>query len=168
MDMIFVYEASFFGIPCGLIVGVSSSFFIAVVVQHSVRDVLYAICCITGTLLTWLFITKQETFENKVSCLIRLSLLFFVLTVVISLEGSLIYSLFFSGIEGQNENSTVLFLTYTLVLQNFTLFLSAFLARIPVNLFDKALAVFGGFGCYAGMNALIHFWNSKNSISKED
>ena len=161
MDMIFVYAASFFGLPCGLIVGVSSSFFNAVVVQHSVRHVLYAVCCITGTLLTWLFITKQKTFENKVFCLIRLSLLFFVSTVVISLEGSLIYSIFFSRTEVKNENSTVLFLTYTLVLQNFGLILSAFLARLPVNLFDKALAVFGGFGCYAGVNALIHFWNSK-------
>ena len=168
MDMIFVYAASFFGLPCGLIVGVSSSFFNAVVVQHSIRHVLYAVCCITGTLLTWLFITKQKTFENKVFFLIRLSLLFFVSTVVISFEGSLIYSIFFSRTEVKNENSTVLFLTYTLVLQNFGLILSAFLARLPVNLFDKALAVFGGFGCYAGVNALIHFWNSKNSISKED
>ena len=161
MDMIFVYAASFFGRPCGLIVGVSSSFFNAVVVQHSLRHVLYAVCCITGTLLTWLFITKQKTFENKVFFLIRLSLLFFVSTVVISFEGSLIYSIFFSRTEVKNENSTVLFLTYTLVLQNFGLILSAFLARLPVNLFDKALAVFGGFGCYAGVNALIHFWNSK-------
>lgn len=89
--------------------------------------------------------------------------MFFISTVVISLEGSLIYSLFFSGIAGQNENSTVLFLTYTLVLQNFGLILSAFLARLPVNLFDKALAIFDGYGIYAGINAFINFWNTRKA-----
>ena len=60
----------------------------------------------------------------------------------------MIYYIFFSNSVGQNENSTVMFLTYTLVLQNFGLVISAFLARLPVNLFDKALAVFGGFGIF--------------------
>lgn len=166
MDMIFVYAASFFGIPCGIIVGVCSSLFNAIVIQHIFKHVLYALCCITGTLLTWLFITRQQTFENRIFFWIRLVLMFFISTVVISLEGSLIYSLFFSGIAGQNENSTVLFLTYTLVLQNFGLILSAFLARLPVNLFDKALAVFGGYGIYAGVNALINFCNAKKALSK--
>lgn len=155
MDMIFVYAASFFGIPCGIIVGVCSSLFNAIVIQHIFKHVLYALCCITGTLLTWLFITRQKTFETKVLFWLRLVLMFFISTVVISLEGSIIYSLFFSGISGQNENSTVLFLTYTLVLQNFGLILSAFLARLPVNLFDKAIAVFGGFGIFCEVRKII-------------
>lgn len=79
---------------------------------------------------------------------IRLMVLVFLSTIVISLEGSLIYFLFFSNTVGQNENSTVIFLTYTLVLQDFGLIISAFLARLPVNLFDKAIAVFAGFGIY--------------------
>ena len=74
--------------------------------------------------------------------------LVFLSTIVISLEGSLIYFLFFSNTVGQNENSTVIFLTYTLVLQDFGLIISAFLARLPVNLSDKAIAVFAGFGIY--------------------
>ena len=148
MDMIFVYAASFFGIPCGIIVGVGTSLFNSIFIQHIAKHSLYAICCITGTIFTWLLITRYREFESKVMLSIRLMVLVFLSTIVISLEGSLIYSIFFSNSVGQNENSTVIFLTYTLVLQNFGLIISAFLARLPVNLFDKAIAVFAGFGIY--------------------
>lgn len=148
MDMIFIYAASFFGLTCGIIVGMGSSFFTAVFIQHILMHGMYSICCITGSLLTWLLITREKNFESSVLFWIRLVLLFFISTIVISLEGSMIYYIFFSNSVGQNENSTVMFLTYTLVLQNFGLVISAFLARLPVNLFDKALAVFGGFGIF--------------------
>jgi len=148
MDMIFIYAASFFGLTCGIIVGMGTIFFNAVFIQHILMHGMYSICCITGSLLTWLLITREKNFESSVLFWIRLVLLFFISTIVISLEGSMIYYIFFSNSEGQNENSTVMFLTYTLVLQNFGLAISAFLARLPVNLFDKALAVFGGFGIF--------------------
>lgn len=148
MDMIFVYAASFFGLTCGIIVGMGTSFFNAIFLQHLLMHGMYSICCITGSLLTWLLITREKNFESSVLFWIRLVLLFFISTIVISLEGSMIYYIFFSNSVGQNENSTVMFLTYTLVLQNFGLVISAFLARLPVNLFDKALAVFGGFGIF--------------------
>ena len=148
MDMIFIYAASFFGLTCGIIVGMGTSFFTAIFIQHLLMHGIYSICCITGSLLTWLLITREKNFESSVLFWIRLVLLFFISTIVISLEGSMIYYIFFSNSVGQNENSTVMFLTYTLVLQNFGLVISAFLARLPVNLFDKALAVFGGFGIF--------------------
>ena len=148
MDMIFVYAASFFGIPCGIIVGVGTSLFNSIFIQHIAKHSLYAICCITGTLLTWLLVTRHKTFETKIILWLRLVILFFISTIIISLEGSLIYSIFFSDTIGQNENSTVMFLTYTMVMQNIGLILSAFLARLPVNFFDKAIAVFGGFLTY--------------------
>ncbi len=164
MDMIFVYAASFFGLPCGIIVGVASSFFNAIVVQHTVSHGLYSICCITGSLLTWFLITRHKVFETKVIFWIRLAILFFISTIVISLEGSLIYSIFFSNTAGQNENQTVMFLTYTLVMQNLGLILSAFLARLPVNLFDKSIAVFGGFGFYSLCKLLLNVLS--NTLAK--
>lgn len=145
MDMIFVYSASFFVLPCGIIVGAGTSLFNSIFIQHTIKHSLYAICCITGTIFTWLLITRYRDFELL---FIRLIVLVFLSTIVISLEGSLISFLFFSNTVGQNENSTVIFLTYTLVLQDFGLIISAFLARLPVNLFDKAIAVFAGFGIY--------------------
>ena len=155
MDMIFVYAASFFGIPCGIIVGVGTSLFNSIFIQHIAKHSLYAICCVTGTLLTWLFITKHRTFETKTIFWLRLIFLFFFSTIIISLEGSIIYSLYFSNTVGQNENSTVMFLTYTLVMQNMGLILSAFLARLPVNLIDKAIAVFGGFFIFYSTQKLL-------------
>ena len=146
MDMIFVYTASFFGIPCGIFTGIASTFFNAVFIQHTFMHVLYAICCVTGTLLTKLFVTRYKDF-----LWFRLVLLFFVSTVVISFEGSVIYAVFFSE-TGSNENTTILFLTYNLVLQNIGLQMSAFLARLPVNLFDKAIAVSVGFLIFLGTN----------------
>ena len=142
MDMIFVYTGSFFGIPCGLIVGLGHSLW-TIFYHHNFLYIFYGICCITGTLLTKALVTRHEDFS-----LIRLSLLFFLSTVIISLEGSIIYSVFFAERVGDNENTTIMFLTYTLIMQNLSVQLSAFLARLPVNLFDKAIAVFAGFGFY--------------------
>ena len=168
MDMIFIYAASFFGLTCGIIVGMGSSFFTAVFIQHILMHGMYSICCITGSLLTWLLITREKNFESSVLFWIRLVLLFFISTIVISLEGSMIYYIFFSNSVGQNENSTVMFLTYTLVLQNFGLVISAFLARLPVNLFDKALAVFGGFGIFVLTRRLLILYCYYKNIRSYD
>ena len=93
MDMIFVYSASFFVLPCGIIVGAGTSLFNSIFIQHTIKHSLYAICCITGTIFTWLLITRYRDFELL---FIRLMVLVFLSTIVISLEGSLIYFLFFS------------------------------------------------------------------------
>lgn len=147
MDMIFVYAGSFIGIPCGFIVGIIHTFLNAVIFQHNLMHMLYCLCCITGTLLTWYLVTRREDF-NWVS----LTLLIFVSTVIISLEGSLIYYFFFASDVNYKEDVQNLYLTYNLVMRGFGLQLSAFLARLPVNLIDKTIAVLGGFGVYVAVN----------------
>ena len=149
MDMIFVYAASFFGIPCGLITGAGYIVFDAIIRHYNCLHLLYGICCITGTLLTKLIVTRHKEF-----LWFRAVLLVFVSAVVISFEGSIIYALFFSE-TGSNENTTILFLTYTLIQQSVGLQFSAFLARLPVNLFDKAIAVFGGFEIFLILDKLV-------------
>lgn len=144
MDMIFIYAASFFGIPCGLITGALHSVLYCVVFNKGIFQLLYIICCITGTIFTWLIVTRHEQF-----LLSRSLILVFLSTIVISLEGSLIYYFFFSEAQTNSENYTVLFLTYNLVMQDLGVQISAFLARLPVNLIDKAIAVFGGLGIFA-------------------
>ena len=72
MDMIFVYAGSFFGIPCGFIVGILHSVW-TIFFHHNFLYFFYSICCITGTLLTILLVTRHEDFS-----LIRLVLLFFL------------------------------------------------------------------------------------------
>lgn len=155
MDMIFVFAASFFGIFCGLFTSAGYYVLWTLAMHYSFIHMLYVICCITGTLLTWLFVTRRKTYEEYSALWIHMALLFFVSTIIISLEGAFIYSVFVLGQESPQENTTVMFLTYTLVLQNLGVKLSAFLARLPVNLFDKAIAVFGGFGIYLILRKLI-------------
>ncbi len=151
MDMIFVYAGSFFGIPCGLIVGLAHSVW-TIFYHHNFLYSFYGICCITGTLLTKALVTRYEDFSW-----IRLAILFFLSTVIISFEGSLIYTIFFAERVGDNENTTIIFLTYTLLMQNFGIQLSAFLARLPVNLIDKAIAVFGGFGIFLALRKFVKY-----------
>ena len=151
MDMIFVYTGSFFGLICGLIVCLCHSIW-AIFFHQNFFYFFYSICCITGTLLTKVLVTRYEDFSW-----IRLALLFFISTIIISLEGSIIYTVFFAEKVGDNENSTVMFLTYTLIMQNLGVQMSAFLARLPVNLFDKAIAVFGGFGIFLAIRKFIKY-----------
>ena len=157
MDMIFIYSASFFGLFCGFFTSIGYYILWTVIMHYSFLHLLYAICCLTGVLLTWLFVTKRKTYEDHSVLWIRLILMFFVSTVVISFEGSLIYSIFFLERPSPPEITTVMFLTYTLVMQNLGVQLSAFLARLPVNLFDKAIAVFGGFGIYFMTRKILSF-----------
>ena len=167
MDMIFVYTASFFGVPCGIIVGITNSILEAIFWQHNLLHSLYGICCITGTLFTWLLITRHNEFEEATAFWSRTVLLVFVSSVVISFEGSLIYSIFFTDIIGSNENMTVLFLAYTLIQQGLGVQFSAFLARLPVNLFDKVIAVFGGFGIFLVIrNVIMQRWYKPDEYDK--
>ena len=154
MDMIFVFAASFFGLFCGVLTSLGYYVLWTLVMHYSFIHMLYVICCLTGTLLTWIFVTRRKDYEESLSLWIRLVLLFFVSTVIISLEGSFIYSFFIIGTDSPPEITTVMFLTYTLVMQNLGVQLSAFLARLPVNLLDKAIAVFGGFGVYICVNRI--------------
>ena len=155
MDMIFIFAASFFGIFCGLFTSAGYYFLWTLAMHYSFIHMLYVICCITGILLVWLFVTRRKTYEEYSALWIRLALMFFISTVLISLEGSFIYSNFILGRTSPPEITTVMFLTYTLVMQNLGVQLSAFLARLPVNLLDKAIAVFGGFGIYLILRKLI-------------
>lgn len=161
MDMNFVYAASFFGVPCGIITGIGTSLLSAIFWQHNFFHLFYAICCVTGTLFTWLLITRKKEFEEAAAFWTRAVLLVFISTVAISFEGSLIYTIFFTDVIGSNENMTVLFLAYTLIQQGLDLPFSAFLARLPVNLFDKAIAVFAGYGVYCSVR--IGFFNKSGT-----
>jgi len=149
MDMIFVYSAAFVGVPCGIITAILFSVAGAVFLQHDMMYSLYAVCTVTGVFLTWLLITRKEEFSW-----IRVALLIFLSSVIISLEGALIYALFFTEKGGPNENTSVVFLTYTLIMQNIGLYLSSFLARLPINLFDKAIAVLAGLGVFSLLSYL--------------
>lgn len=152
MDMVFVFAASFFGLPCGIIASVIHYLLNTIIYMDYSSRFLYVICCITGTLLTRWLLCKKENYNW-----IRIFLLIFVSTVIISMEGSLIYYFFFIEDSNYVEDTTILFITYNLVAQNIGLQISAFFARLPVNLIDKTIAVLGGLGIYALLHKKLHF-----------
>ena len=70
----------------------------------NILNLFYGICCFSGTFLTWFIVTRHQEVVW-----FRFLLLIFVSTVVISLEGSIIYSTFFSTAEENTELTTVFF-----------------------------------------------------------
>ena len=90
-----------------------------------------------------------NTMEHGGSKPLRLLILAIVLALVISLEGGLFYYALISLTKYNIGNQAVNMLIYTFVTQNVPMLISATLARFPVNLVDKAAAVFGGYGIFA-------------------
>ena len=143
LDMIFVYTASCYGILCGSIVGIVYTFIFFLIYHCSSFHLLYAVCCITGTLLTRLIVTRYSDLF-----FFRSVLLVFVSTVIISLEGSFIYSFFLLNDPNYIDYTSIDYITYNLVSQKINIWFSSFLARLPVNVVDKMISVFSGFGIY--------------------
>ncbi|MDE6719567.1 MAG: hypothetical protein K2J68_06895, partial [Treponemataceae bacterium] len=89
------------------------------------------------------------TAERSGSNPLRLLILGIVLALAISFEGGLFYAAIISHTKHILENHAVNMLLYPLMTQNVPMPASSTLISIPVNLVDKTLAVFGGYGVYA-------------------
>lgn len=156
LDMIFVYTASCFGILCGCIVGIAYTFIFFLVFNCSNFHLLYAVCCVTGTLLTRLIVTRYSDLF-----FFRAALLVFISTVIISFEGSFIYSFFLLNSPNYVDYTQIDYITYNLVSQKMNLWLSSFLARLPVNVIDKMISVFSGFGIYFLIDKIYRLLHTK-------
>ena len=160
MDNVFIFGAAFFGFPSGMISAFVFHFVDFLVKMaggtQTALQFFYSICSFTAVFLTWALVTRHRDFSW-----ILMALLVFVVTIVVSIEGAAIYSFIISQNSFSNENEAVYSLYYILTFQNFGVFWSATLARIPINLCDKAIAVFGGFGVWLLTNpltnAFVHF-----------
>ena len=154
MDNVFIFGAAFFGFPSGMISAFTFHLIDFLVKlagdTQSGLQVFYSICSFTAVFLTWALVTRHRNFSW-----ILMALLVFVVTIVVSIEGAAIYSFIISQNSFSNENRAVYSLYYILTFQNFGIFWSATLARIPINLCDKATAVFGGFSVWICVNSLM-------------
>ena len=134
MDNVFIFGAAFFGFPSGMISAFVFHFVDFLVKMaggtQTALQFFYSICSFTAVFLTWALVTRHRDFSW-----ILMALLVFVVTIVVSIEGAAIY--------------------YILTFRNFGIFWSATLARIPINLCDKAIAVFGGFSVWICVNSLM-------------
>ena len=152
MDTLFTVTASCFGWTCGIVAAVSLHTLSFVVHGFMLQNLTFFFCSLTMVVCVRLMLFRKNalnTMEHGGSKPLRLLILAIVLALVISLEGGLFYYALISLTKYNIGNQAVNMLIYTFVTQNVPMLISATLARFPVNLVDKAAAVFGGYGIFA-------------------
>ena len=140
MDCIFTVAASFFSATSGIISSLFTQIINFVFFHHPLSEFPFVICSLTIVIAIRLYFRNKNT-PNYVDLLI----ISFFLSIVISLEGSLVYIIVYK-LFAYDELVQSKYFTFILLRQNFSLLASAFLSRLPVNLIDKTVAVFAGYG----------------------
>jgi hypothetical protein len=140
MDCIFTAAASFFGAIGGLICALFTQLINCVFFSHPLSELPFVICSLTIVLVIRLYFRNKQM-PNYLDLLI----ISFFLAIIISLEGALVYILVYK-LFAYDELVQSKYFTFILLRQNFSLLLSAFLSRLPVNLIDKTVAIFAGYG----------------------
>lgn len=147
MDTIFTATASCFGIVCGIVTAISSHIVSFVIAGFSfpeeASNMIFVFCSLTVVLGMRILIHLSEKREFPVSPL-HLFALGIMMALVISIEGAFFYVLLLKYSEYVIDNKAVSTLIYTLITQKISLIASSTLARIPVNMVDKLIAVFAG------------------------
>ena len=152
MDTLFTVTASCFGWTCGIAAAATLHILSFIVYGYLSQNLTFFFCSLTMVVCVRLMLFRKnalDTMERGGSKLLRLLILAIVLALVISLEGGLFYYALISFTKYNIGNQAVNMLIYTFVTQNVPMLISATLARFPVNLVDKAAAVFGGYGIFA-------------------
>jgi hypothetical protein len=130
-------------------------------------EYLFALCNIATALITWLFIRlfpkeldlKQNTvhshsfksrrFDKNMNRLFILTMLAFALCIVMSIMGGLI-TVFIQYLqmygEAANPSSTITMFGETMFRWDIPLVLTEIISRIPINIVDRLIAAFAGFG----------------------
>ena len=150
MDTIFTITASFFGGLCG---------FICALLYHALTTLIYskvllwsmiwAICNLTIVIIIRVYIQIRKKIE-----ITDLVLLVFLISLIISVEGSAIFTVL-NVFTGYREDSQVKFMYALLSGNSISIFVSALLPRVPVNILDKAISVCIGWFCFKGVSRLI-------------
>jgi uncharacterized membrane protein len=114
-------------------------------VQYSLEAYLFALCSVAVALVTWLFSKllpqRRQKFEDHLSVCVVLITLTIALVVVESVGGGLIASFFANPISGPEA-----LLQFSFYQNGLPRIATEMLSRVPVNLLDRPLAVFGGYG----------------------
>ncbi|MDR1277183.1 MAG: hypothetical protein LBK02_00370 [Treponema sp.] len=171
MDTLFTVAMTFYGGPlCGVLTGLLTNPIVNMVRFYGWADLLYAFCNAAAALVTALFIRlfpaelrfgagtavktgELETapFNNRLrplmNTLVVLLLLSFVMCIVISILGGLTAVLI--NPFGGSSNSDLDIFRLALLRKNLPSAATEILSRIPINVIDRLLSVFGGYGAAA-------------------
>ncbi|MDR0403538.1 MAG: hypothetical protein LBH35_08135 [Treponema sp.] len=169
MDTLFTVAMTFYGGPvCGVLTGLLTNPIVNMFNFYGWADILYALCNAAAALVTFFFIrlfpaelgfgagkritTGEETRTNSppgvlMNTLVALLLLSFVMCVVISIQGGLI-AILIQPLGGSSNPGPALFKS-ALFRKTLPPAVVEILARIPLNVIDRLLSVFGGCGVAA-------------------
>ena len=154
MDTLFTVTASCFGWACGIIAAVASHIigFLSdgYSVPKDIPNLLYFFCSLTIVAGVRIVLFRKPPNAGRANPLDML-FLSIVLAFIISLEGGLFYVMLVQSNRVSADiigNRAVSSLIYTFVTKNIPMLVASPLASIPVNLVDKPIAVFGGYGIF--------------------
>jgi hypothetical protein len=171
MDTLFTVAMTFYGGPlCGVLTGLLTNSIVNMMHFYGWADLLYALCNAAAALVTLLFIRlfpaelrfgaekavktgelESAPFTNRLrplmNTLVVLLLLSFVMCIAISILGGLTTVLI--NPFGGSSNSDLDIFRLALLRKNFPPAAIEILLRIPINVIDRLLSVFGGYGAAA-------------------
>ncbi|MDE7292599.1 MAG: hypothetical protein K2N58_11225 [Treponemataceae bacterium] len=174
MDTLFTVTASCFGWAGGIIAAVASHIigFLSdgYSVPKDIPNLLYFFCSLTIVAGVRIVLFRKPQNADRANPLDML-FLSIVLAFIISLEGGLFYVMLVQSNRVSANiigNRAVSSLIYTFVTKNIPMLIASPLASIPVNLVDKTLAVFGGYGVYAFLKKTLFQQKSQNESQTEN
>ena len=134
MDSIFTIFASFFGWTSGFLCALLFHL-AACAPAFEISGLLFTVCSFSIVVIVRVFFKKaaKTTFAEFLA-------VYLIIAFVISLEGAVI-STFAISVFDYKDDVALKDITLALMRQKTPLLLSSFLARLPVNLVDKAIAV---------------------------
>ena len=155
MDTLFTVTASCFGWACGIIAAVASHIIGFLSNGYSfpkdIPNLLYFFCSLTIVAGVRIVLFRKPLNDGRANPF-NMLFLSIVFAFIISLEGGLFYVMLVQSNRVSANiigNRAVSSLIYTFVTKNIPMLVASPLASIPVNLVDKTLAVFGGYGIFA-------------------
>lgn len=150
MDTIFTITASFFGGICGLISALLYHITTTIIyAKVPLWSLVWAVCSLTIVLIIRIYIKIRQKIE-----ITDLILLVFLISLIISIEGATIFTVL-NVFTGYKEDSQVKFMYALLSGNSISVFISALLPRVPVNILDKAISTCIGWLSYKGVKKLI-------------
>lgn len=150
MDTLFTVAASFFGAVSGVIAAALYHILYFVFYQNvEVSSLAWMICSLTIVLIIRLYINIRKRVEFP-----DIILLIFLIALIISLEGAVIFTVL-NACTNFTEDSQIKFMYALLNSNNVSVFVSALLPRVPVNILDKAICVLLGWFSFKGVRKIL-------------
>ena len=150
MDTLFTVTASFFGAVSGVIAAALYHIMYLFFYQNvAASSLVWMICSLTIVLIIRLYIKIRKRVEFP-----DIILLIFLIALIISVEGAVIFTVL-NALTNFTEDSQIKFMYALLNSNNVSVFVSALLPRVPVNILDKAICVLLGWFSFKGVRKIL-------------